>query len=424
MAVDVLFCFFNKWIRPIILCGVFWHCFSTCRDLNMTTCHPSKRCSNSRAALKGLPCRKGHGNWSLTDLYWILAVRRLRMIFFSKMMLFSFGDPKSTILTWPCRWINQHFFKTRSTKITHTMTLDFGLWILKVYKFLFWYSWGWWQLCGVSDIVSSNKSGRKGVVGDYDDDGIDDPDRQIFFSMSTPLLDANTFLYLDFFWTFSLLLIFVGQFSLTWKHRINNLLSVLEHLKQGCQTLIRSKGSLAGQAAWSFALRHFTFASAYVLYGWIFFNNMINKFQRFHTLTMVYLVDFRRLLGADEVRSKLERCKMVLDSLFTGLDCPHAAMQQLSTACRRRTFTWYSNSLFPFALCGVILFSCYLSNYLLSWTMATPNNEGMVSSWHGRVAGHVTLTPKHESFLVQNASKICASFLLETFIVLTSQGGF
>ena len=99
-------------------------------------------------------------------------------------------------------------------------------------------------------------------------------------------------------------------------------------------------------------------------------------------------------------------------------------MQQLSTACRRRTFTWYSNSLFPFALCGVILFSCYLSNYLLSWTMATPNNEGMVSSWHGRVAGHVTLTPKHESFLVQNASKICASFLLETFIVLTSQGGF
>jgi len=51
----------------------------------------------------------------------------------------------------------------------------------------------------VSDIVSSNKSGRKGVVGDYDDDGIDDPDRQIFFSMSTPLLDANTFLYLDFF---------------------------------------------------------------------------------------------------------------------------------------------------------------------------------------------------------------------------------
>ena len=179
---------------------------------------------------------------------WILAVRRLRMIFFSKMMLFSFGDPKSTILTWPCRWINQHLFKTRSTKITHTMTLDFGLWILKVYKFLFWYSWGWWQLCGVSDIVSSNKSGRKGVVGDYDDDGIDDPDRQIFFSMSTPLLDANTFLYLDVFWTFSLLLIFVGQFSLTWKHRINNLLSVLEHLKQGCLTLIRSKGSLAGQA--------------------------------------------------------------------------------------------------------------------------------------------------------------------------------
>ena len=50
----------------------------------------------------------------------------------------------------------------------------------------------------MSDIVSSNKSGRKGVVGDYDDDGIDDPDRQIFFSMSTPLLDANTFLYLDF----------------------------------------------------------------------------------------------------------------------------------------------------------------------------------------------------------------------------------
>ncbi len=31
------------------------------------------------------------------------------------------------------------------------------------------------------------------MVGDYDDDGIDDPDRQLFFSMSTPLLDAVIF---------------------------------------------------------------------------------------------------------------------------------------------------------------------------------------------------------------------------------------
>ena len=136
----------------------------------------------------------------------------------------------------------------------------------------------------------------------------------------------------------------VEKSSLTW--RINNLLSVLEHLKQGCQTLILSEGSLGGQAAWSFALRHFACASVYILYVWIF-----NVTPATYDLQSpkIPCFDFRRLFGADEVRSKLQRCKMVMDSLFTGLDCPHAALQQLSTACRRRTFTWYSNSLFLFA---------------------------------------------------------------------------
>ena len=44
----------------------------------------------------------------------------------------------------------------------------------------------------------------------------------------------------------------------------------------------------------------------------------------------------RRLFGATEIEGKLQKSKIVLDSLFTGVDCPHAAYQYLSAACRRR----------------------------------------------------------------------------------------
>ena len=44
----------------------------------------------------------------------------------------------------------------------------------------------------------------------------------------------------------------------------------------------------------------------------------------------------RRLFGAKEIETKLQKSKVVLDSLFTGVDCPHAAYQYLTAACRRR----------------------------------------------------------------------------------------
>lgn len=48
--------------------------------------------------------------------------------------------------------------------------------------------------------------------------------------------------------------------------------------------------------------------------------------------------NLRRLFGANEVKQKLQQSHLRLDSLFTGVDCPHAAMMQLSAACRRRNF--------------------------------------------------------------------------------------
>lgn len=50
----------------------------------------------------------------------------------------------------------------------------------------------------------------------------------------------------------------------------------------------------------------------------------------------------RRLFGAEEVQKKLKENNLRLDSLFTGIDCPHAAMMQLSAACRRRKLDQFS----------------------------------------------------------------------------------
>ena len=132
--------FFNAWIRSI-LCGAFAYSFSMCLDFEYEHLPAiklrgaqiqgrlSKVCHAERATeTEASPIFTGFWEWG--GYGWF---------FFSKMMLFSFGDPKS-ILTWPCncRWIiSQHFFKMSPTKITHTMTLDFGLWILRYISFYF-----------------------------------------------------------------------------------------------------------------------------------------------------------------------------------------------------------------------------------------------------------------------------------------------
>ena len=60
--------------------------------------------------------------------------------------------------------------------------------------------------------------------------------------------------------------------------------------------------------------------------------------------------DFRRLFGAKEVESKLKGLRLRMDSLFTGIDCPHAAVQQISAACQRRKFGTY----LALSLCAIL----------------------------------------------------------------------
>ena len=58
------------------------------------------------------------------------------------------------------------------------------------------------------------------------------------------------------------------------------------------------------------------------------------------------------------VQQKLQKSNLRLDSLFTGIDCQHAAMMQLSAACRRRKL----DQCFQ---CPLFLFQCVLLVCLL-----------------------------------------------------------
>ena len=66
------------------------------------------------------------------------------------------------------------------------------------------------------------------------------------------------------------------------------------------------------------------------------FLKVTSRYQSKFFLNKNHRIDPRRLFGAKEVEEKLKASKVSLDGLFTGVDCPHAAMMQISAACRRR----------------------------------------------------------------------------------------